>query len=64
MVLLYKELLLQTLPELVTDPAKLPTWNFDGSSTGQATSDDSEVVLQYVLFLKNSFLRFFTLDHR
>lgn len=24
---------------------KLPKWNFDGSSTGQAPGDDSEVIL-------------------
>ncbi|CAI5971487.1 unnamed protein product [Closterium sp. NIES-64] len=27
------------------DVAKLPKWNFDGSSTGQAPGDDSEVIL-------------------
>jgi glutamine synthetase len=26
----------------------LPKWNFDGSSTGQAPGDDSEVILRYV----------------
>ena len=35
----------QTLPEPVTDPAKLPKWNYDGSSTGQASGEDSEVIL-------------------
>lgn len=38
----------QTLPGPVTDPAKLPKWNYDGSSTDQAPGDDSEVILQYV----------------
>ena len=27
-------------------PADLPIWNFDGSSTGQAPGDDSEVLLK------------------
>jgi glutamine synthetase len=35
----------QTLPGPVTDPAKLPKWNYDGSSTGQAPGEDSEVIL-------------------
>ncbi|KAL5983074.1 hypothetical protein ACLOJK_017154 [Asimina triloba] len=26
------------------DPHKLPKWNYDGSSTGQAPGDDSEVM--------------------
>jgi hypothetical protein len=37
----------QTLSGPVDDPSKLPKWNFDGSSTGQATGDDSEVILWY-----------------
>ncbi|CAN6298045.1 unnamed protein product [Urochloa humidicola] len=35
----------RTLSGPVDDPSKLPKWNFDGSSTGQATGDDSEVIL-------------------
>ncbi|RLN16479.1 glutamine synthetase cytosolic isozyme 1-3 [Panicum miliaceum] len=35
----------RTLSGPVDDPSKLPNWNFDGSSTGQATGDDSEVIL-------------------
>lgn len=30
----------------VTDVAKLPLWNFDGSSTDQAPGHDSEVILK------------------
>jgi len=30
------------------DLSSLPLWNFDGSSTGQATGDDSEVILKPV----------------
>jgi hypothetical protein len=29
----------------MTDPSKLPKWNYDGSSTGQAPGEDSEVIL-------------------
>lgn len=36
---------LQTLPGPVTSPAELPKWNYDGSSTGQAPGEDSEVIL-------------------
>jgi hypothetical protein len=35
----------QTLPGPVTDPKQLPKWNYDGSSTGQAPGEDSEVIL-------------------
>ena len=35
----------QTIPKLVDDPSKLPKWNYDGSSTGQAPGEDSEVIL-------------------
>jgi len=35
----------QTLSGPVTDPSKLPKWNYDGSSTGQAPGEDSEVIL-------------------
>lgn len=35
----------QTLPGPVADPSDLPKWNFDGSSTGQAPGDDSEVII-------------------
>jgi len=33
----------------------LPEWNFDGSSTGQAPGDDSEVLLKPVKFFKDPF---------
>lgn len=29
----------------VSDPSKLPKWNYDGSSTKQAPGEDSEVIL-------------------
>lgn len=36
---------IQTLSVPVTEPQKLPKWNYDGSSTGQAPGQDSEVIL-------------------
>ena len=35
----------RTLPPSKTTISSLPLWNFDGSSTGQAPGDDSEVIL-------------------
>uniref|UniRef100_A0A0D9VY61 Glutamine synthetase n=1 Tax=Leersia perrieri TaxID=77586 RepID=A0A0D9VY61_9ORYZ len=34
---------------------KLPKWNFDGSSTGQATGEDSEVILQPQAIFRDPF---------
>lgn len=39
----------------VTDPEALPTWNYDGSSTGQAPGDDSEVILRPRAVYKDPF---------
>lgn len=36
---------LQTISKPVEHPSELPKWNYDGSSTGQAPGDDSEVIL-------------------
>ncbi|WVZ72142.1 hypothetical protein U9M48_020651 [Paspalum notatum var. saurae] len=35
----------RTISKPVEDPSELPKWNYDGSSTGQAPGDDSEVIL-------------------
>lgn len=35
----------KTVAGPVSDPSKLPKWNYDGSSTGQAPGEDSEVIL-------------------
>lgn len=35
----------QTISKPVEDPSELPKWNYDGSSTGQAPGEDSEVIL-------------------
>ncbi|GBG91202.1 hypothetical protein CBR_g52084 [Chara braunii] len=35
----------RTLPGPVKSVSELPKWNYDGSSTGQAPGEDSEVIL-------------------
>jgi glutamine synthetase len=47
----------RTLPGPVTDPLKLPKWNYDGSSTGQAPGEDSEVILYPQAIFKDPFRR-------
>ena len=39
----------------IVKPQTLPEWNYDGSSTGQATTEDSEVVLKPVKVVKDPF---------
>lgn len=41
--------------ECKADPTKLPTWNFDGSSTGQAETKNSELLLKPVNIFKDPF---------
>ena len=50
-------LLVQTLPEKETPytPDELPMWNFDGSSTGQAPGDNSDVYLKPVAVFPDPF---------
>ena len=38
---------------------KIPIWNFDGSSTNQATGDNSEVVIKPCKLYRNSYCRGF-----
>lgn len=38
-----------------SSPADLPSWNFDGSSTGQAPGDDSEVIIKPVAIYPDPF---------
>lgn len=45
----------RTLTNYPTTAADLPHWNFDGSSTGQAPGDDSEVLLRPVYFCPDPF---------
>jgi glutamine synthetase len=47
----------RTLPGPVTDPKQLPKWNYDGSSTGQAPGEDSEVILYPQAIFKDPFRR-------
>ncbi|KAL0381090.1 UNVERIFIED_CONTAM: Glutamine synthetase nodule isozyme [Sesamum angustifolium] len=41
----------------VIDPSKLPKWNYDGSSTGQAPGEDSEVILYPQAIFRDPFRR-------
>jgi glutamine synthetase len=45
----------RTLPGPITSPSQLPKWNFDGSSTGQAPGEDSEVILVAQAIFKDPF---------
>mmetsp|Transcript_17468 Transcript_17468/g.31603 ORF Transcript_17468/g.31603 Transcript_17468/m.31603 type:complete len:161 (-) Transcript_17468:1139-1621(-) len=46
----------RTLPSAEAESIdKLPRWNFDGSSTGQAPGDDSEVILRPCRIFKDPF---------
>ncbi|XP_056854504.1 glutamine synthetase cytosolic isozyme 1-3-like, partial [Raphanus sativus] len=47
----------RTLPGPVSDPSKLPKWNYDGSSTGQAAGDNSEVILYPQAIFRDPFRR-------
>ncbi|CAK9158628.1 unnamed protein product [Ilex paraguariensis] len=44
-------------PGPITDPSKLPKWNFDGSSTGQAPGEDSEVIIYPQAIFRDPFRR-------
>jgi len=43
------------IPKRVTKLEEFPEWNFDGSSTGQATTDNSEIILKPVYFVRDPF---------
>nr|GMD93468.1 plastid glutamine synthetase 2 [Ipomoea batatas] len=45
----------QTISKPVQDPSELPKWNYDGSSTGQAPGEDSEVILYPQAIFKDPF---------
>ncbi|OQS00055.1 glutamine synthetase [Thraustotheca clavata] len=47
----------RTLDKMPKSPADLPIWNFDGSSTGQAPGEDSEVMLKPAAIYKDPFRR-------
>lgn len=42
-------------PDRAASVDKLPKWNFDGSSTGQAPGDDSEVILKPQAIFRDPF---------
>ncbi|KAH0707660.1 hypothetical protein KY285_010263 [Solanum tuberosum] len=45
----------RTLHGPVTNPSQIPKWNYDGSSTGQAPGEDSEVILYPQAIYKDPF---------
>jgi len=47
----------KTLPKPVKSVKELPLWNYDGSSTGQADGNDSEVYLKPVKIVRDPFRR-------
>ena len=47
----------RTLDSKVNSLADLPDWNFDGSSTYQATTEQSEVILKPVAYYRDPFRR-------
>nr|XP_043631087.1 glutamine synthetase PR-2 isoform X2 [Erigeron canadensis] len=47
----------RTLSGPMDDPGKLPKWNYDGTSTGQACGKDTEVILYPQAMFKDPFRR-------
>ncbi|XP_031476561.1 glutamine synthetase nodule isozyme-like [Nymphaea colorata] len=47
----------RTISHPVNDPSQLPRWNYDGSSTGQAAGEDSEVILYPQAIFRDPFRR-------
>eukprot|EP00123_Amoebidium_parasiticum_P012576 comp21455_c0_seq1/m.29647 comp21455_c0_seq1/g.29647 ORF comp21455_c0_seq1/g.29647 comp21455_c0_seq1/m.29647 type:complete len:360 (-) comp21455_c0_seq1:323-1402(-) len=47
----------RTLTKVPASPDELPIWNFDGSSTGQAEGEDSDVLIRPVSIFKDPFRR-------
>jgi len=47
----------RTLEKAITSLEDLPSWNYDGSSTGQAPGEDSEVIIKPVRIYKDPFRR-------
>ncbi|KAJ1698864.1 hypothetical protein LUZ63_007376 [Rhynchospora breviuscula] len=45
----------RTIKGPITDVSQLPKWNYDGSSTGQAPGEDSEVILYPQAIFKDPF---------
>ncbi|KAJ3403972.1 glutamate--ammonia ligase, partial [Chytridiales sp. JEL 0842] len=47
----------RTLESLPSSPADLPEWNFDGSSTNQASGHDSDIYIRPAAIYKDPFLQ-------
>ena len=45
----------RTLPNKVSNISQLPEWNYDGSSTNQAVTENSEVILRPCAFFPDPF---------
>ena len=45
----------RTLEKPVQSLSDLPEWNYDGSSTHQATTENSEVILKPVAYFRDPF---------
>lgn len=45
----------RTLPGKITDVSELPEWNYDGSSTEQAPTEDSEITIKPVAMFPDPF---------
>ncbi|CAI2366205.1 unnamed protein product [Moneuplotes crassus] len=45
----------RSLPDKIEELSDLPEWNFDGSSTEQACTEDSEVILKPVAYFNDPF---------
>ena len=45
----------RTLSKVPKDVSDLPDWNYDGSSTGQAPGEDSEVIIKPCRIFKDPF---------
>jgi glutamine synthetase len=47
----------RTLEKKVTSLSDIPEWNYDGSSTDQAVTENSEVILKPVAYFRDPFRR-------
>jgi len=45
----------RTLPQKIGSIAEIPEWNYDGSSTYQATTESSEVILKPIFYFPDPF---------
>ena len=45
----------RTLPGKISDISEIPEWNYDGSSTQQAVTENSEVIMKPCAFFPDPF---------